>query len=148
MENGLLLHPSINRLNMKLISLLCSLIILLPGFVSANNDKTVIPAVLKSAIIYRSGAELHHTAKANLEKGNNDVVIEGVSNNVDLNSLQFGSDGGVTVMSVEFTTNYLSTAVKPASVKKLEDSVETVTRAFSRLQVILKTDKDMLDLLN
>jgi TonB-dependent SusC/RagA subfamily outer membrane receptor len=124
------------------------LLILLPGFASANNDKTVIPAVLKSAIVYRSGAELHHTAKASLEKGNNDIVIEGISNNVDLNSLQFGSDGGVTVMSVEFATNYLKTAVKSASVKKLEDSVETVNRAFSRLQVILKTDNDLLNLLN
>jgi TonB-dependent SusC/RagA subfamily outer membrane receptor len=98
--------------------------------------------------VYRSGAELHHTAKATLEKGNNDVVIEGVSNDVDLNSLQFGSDGGVTVMSVELATNYLKPGVKPMLVKKLEDSVETETRALSRLQVILKTDKDMLDLLN
>lgn len=133
---------------MKLISLLCLMIILLPSFTYVSNDKTVIPAVLKSAIVYRFGAELHHTAKATLEKGNNDVVIEGVSNDVDLNSLQFGSDGGVTVMSVEFATNYLKSAAKPAIVKKLEDSVETVTRAHSRLQVILKTDKDMLDLLN
>ncbi|SEW23711.1 conserved hypothetical protein [Chitinophaga sp. YR573] len=133
---------------MKLICLLCSMIILLPSFAYVNNDRTVIPAVLKSAIVYRSGAELHHTAKATLEKGNNDVVIEGVSNDVDLNSLQFGSDGGVTVMSVEFATNYLKPGVKPMLVKKLEDSVETETRALSRLQVILKTDKDMLDLLN
>jgi len=133
---------------MKHISLLCSMLILFHGSVYANDDKTVIPAVLKSAIVYRSGAELHHTARATLEKGNNDVVIEGVSNDVDLNSLQFGSDGGVTVMSVQFSTNYLKAAVKPAIVKKLEDSVETVTRSLSRLQVILKTDKDMLDLLN
>lgn len=133
---------------MKLISLLCITIILLPCFASGNDDKTVIPAVLKSAVVYRSGAELHHTAKATLEKGNNDIVIEGVSNDVDLNSLQFGSDGGVTVMSMEFSTNYLKPVVKSALVKKLEDSVETSTRALSRLQVILKTDKDMLDLLN
>ncbi|WP_440134857.1 DUF4139 domain-containing protein [Chitinophaga sancti] len=133
---------------MKLIFPLCLMIILLSSFTYVNKDRIVIPAVLKSAIVYRSGAELHHTAKASLEKGNNDVVIEGVSNDVDLNSLQFGSDGGVTVMSVEFVTNYLKPAVKPTLVKKLEDSVEIVTRALSRLQVILKTDKDMLDLLN
>lgn len=133
---------------MKLISLLCLMIILLSSFTYVNKDRIVIPAVLKSAIVYRSGAELHHTAKASLEKGNNEVVIEGVSNDVDLNSLQFGSDGGVTVMSVEFVTNYLKPAVKPTLVKKLEDSVEIVNRALSRLQVILKTDKDMLDLLN
>jgi len=124
------------------------MIILLSSFTYVNKDRIVIPAVLKSAIVYRSGAELHHTAKASLEKGNNEVVIEGVSNDVDLNSLQFGSDGGVTVMSVEFVTNYLKPAVKPTLVKKLEDSVEIVNRALSRLQVILKTDKDMLDLLN
>ncbi|SFW88765.1 DUF4139 domain-containing protein [Chitinophaga sancti] len=133
---------------MKLIFPLCLMIILLSSFTYVNKDRIVIPAVLKSAIVYRSGAELHHMAKASLEKGNNDVVIEGVSNDVDLNSLQFGSDGGVTVMSVEFVTNYLKPAVKPTLVKKLEDSVEIVTRALSRLQVILKTDKDMLDLLN
>ncbi len=114
----------------------------------ATEDKNVVPAVLKSAIVYRSGAELTHTAQVVLNQGNNDLVIEGISNRIDINSVQIGTGGGnVTIMSVEFSTDFLKPVQKLPLVRKLEDSLELVKKESSRIDVILKTDHELLDLL-
>jgi TonB-dependent SusC/RagA subfamily outer membrane receptor len=113
----------------------------------AGNDKNIVSSVLKSAMVYRNGAELTHTAKAALNQGNNDLVIDNISNRIDINSLQIGSNGNVTILSVEFSTNYLRNEQKLPIVKKLEDSLESVNDEISRVQVILKTDQELLELL-
>lgn len=132
---------------MKRLQLL-TLQLLLVLFSYAGNEKNIVPSTLRSALIYRAGAELTHTAKASLEKGNNDLIIEGISNSVDVNSLQLGVNGNVTVLSVEFTTNYLKSGIKSSVVKKLEDSMETINKSLLMLQVSLNTNKDLLGLLS
>ncbi|MCS3800537.1 DUF4139 domain-containing protein [Niastella sp. OAS944] len=113
----------------------------------AGDDKNIVSSTLKSAMVYRIGAELAHTAKASLHQGNNELVIDNISNRIDVNSLQIGSNGNVTILSVEFSTNFLRPEVKLPVVKKLEDSLEAVNEEITRVQVILKTDQELLDLL-
>ncbi len=129
----------------RLVILLCV------GFLShvtkANDDKIIVPSLLKQATIYRVGAELVHTAKANLPQGSAELVIDGISNRVDVNSIQIGTEGKVTILSVAFSTEYLKPAIKPVSVRRLEDSLEQVYRELSRIQVQLKTSRELLELL-
>ncbi|MEO5593295.1 MAG: mucoidy inhibitor MuiA family protein, partial [Chitinophagaceae bacterium] len=113
----------------------------------AGDEKNIIPAVLKSATVYRSGAELTHTAKALLKQGNNDLIIEGLSNGTDINSVQIGSDEKLTILSVEFSTDYLKPAVKSSNIKRLEDSLELLSKETARIQVMLKTDNELLEIL-
>ncbi|MFL5746264.1 MAG: mucoidy inhibitor MuiA family protein, partial [Niastella sp.] len=115
--------------------------------VQANDDKNIVPSVLKSAMVYRVGAELTHSAKATLNQGNNELIIDGISNRIDINSLQIGSNGNVTILSVEFSTNFLKPETKLPIVKKLEDSLETVKGELSKVEVVVKTDQELLDLL-
>ena len=113
----------------------------------AGDEKNIVSAILKSATVYRSGAELTHVAKAVLKQGNNDLVIEGLSNGLDINSVQIGSGEKLTILSVEFSTDYLKPAVKTASIKRLEDSLEILNKETVKMQVLLKTDNELLDLL-
>lgn len=113
----------------------------------ANDEKKIISSSLKSAIVYRSGAELLHTARAVLEQGNNELVIDGLSSRIDMNSLQIGSSGNLTIMSVEFSTDYLRPIVKSPTIKRLEDSLEVLDNEITRIQTLLKTDQELLDLL-
>lgn len=115
--------------------------------VQAGGDKNIVSSVLKSAMVYRSGAELTHTAKVLLNQGNNDVIIDNISNRIDINSLQIGTTGNVTILSVEFSTNFLRPEQKLPIVKKLEDSLENVNDDLTKVQVVLKTDQELLDLL-
>jgi TonB-dependent SusC/RagA subfamily outer membrane receptor len=115
--------------------------------VQAGGDKNIVSSVLKSAMVYRAGAELTHSAKAALSQGNNELVIDNISNRIDINSLQIGSNGNVTILSVEFSTNFLRPEQKLPIVKKLEDSLESVKDELTKVQVVLKTDQELLDLL-
>ncbi|MEP6746691.1 MAG: mucoidy inhibitor MuiA family protein [Bacteroidota bacterium] len=131
-----------NKITIALIALTC-----IQTRLMAGDEKITVPATLKSATVYRAGAELTHTAKAILKQGNNDLIIEGLSNGLDINSVQIGSDETLTIMSVEFFTEYLKLAVKTASIKRLEDSVDVINRDIGKIQVILKTDAELMDLL-
>jgi uncharacterized protein (TIGR02231 family) len=113
----------------------------------ASGDKNIVSSVLKSANVYRLGAELQHTAKVSLTPGNNEVVIDNVSNRIDMNSLQIGADGNVTIMSMEFSTDFLRPVQKSAAVRRLEDSLEILGKELARIQVVLKTDEELLNLL-
>ncbi len=113
----------------------------------AGDEVTTVPTVLKSATVYRSGAELIHTAAAFLQQGSNDVVVEGLSNGLDINSVQIGYTEKLTILSVSFFTDYLKPAVKPASIKRLEDSLQAINRENTRLQVMLTTNAELLEVL-
>jgi TonB-dependent SusC/RagA subfamily outer membrane receptor len=125
--------------------------LLLVASVQAGDDKNIVSSVLKSAMVYRTGAELTHAAKASLNQGNNELVIDNISNRIDINSLQIGSNGNVTIhvtiLSVEFSTNYLRSEQKLPIVKRLEDSLESVNDEINKVQVVIKTDQELLDLL-
>src|SRR5688500_9564904 len=116
-------------------------------FLLAEEGKNRVPSQLRSATVYRNAAELTHTASAYLQKGNNELVIEGLSNKIDINSLQVGADGNLTIMSIEYATDFLKPATKSALVIRLEDSIEMVKEELTRIQVILKTDYELLQLL-
>jgi uncharacterized protein (TIGR02231 family) len=113
----------------------------------AEQGKNRVPSQLRSATVYRNAAELTHTASAYLQKGNNELIIEGISNKIDLNSLQVGADGNLTIMSIEYATDYLKPSTKSALVLRLEDSIQLVNEELINVQVILKTDYELLELL-
>src|SRR4051794_16748892 len=97
---------------MKRILCLCFVALLFCSRSIAADEKNTVTSVLKSATVYRFGAELSHSAKSVVKAGNNELIIEGISNNIDVSSLQIGSDANVTIMSVEFSTDFLRTDKK------------------------------------
>ncbi|AXY75218.1 mucoidy inhibitor MuiA family protein [Paraflavitalea soli] len=113
----------------------------------AGNEKNIVTAALKSATVYRSGAELTHTARVTLESGNNELVIDGVSNRINMNSLQIGNDGNVTILSSSFSTDFLKPVQQTIALKRLEDSVESINKELAVIGVAIKTDQELLELL-
>src|SRR6187399_2232623 len=73
----------------------------------AAGDRNVVPSTLKSATIYRTGAELIHTASFNVVQGSSELIIGDLSSDIDIASLRVSCAGTVTVMSVAFSTEYL-----------------------------------------
>jgi len=136
-----------NRCFMKKIVLALVTVSFIQIQAFAGDEKITIPAVLKSATVYRTGAELVHTAKTILKQGNNYLVIEGLSNALDINSVQVGSDEKLTILSIEFSTDFLKPVVKSIVIKKMEDSVEVINKEINKIMVILRTDNELLDLL-
>lgn len=126
-------------------------LLLLAIFISsgsfANDEKNTVTASLKTVTIYRSGAEMVHTVKANLTKGNSELVIEGMSSYVDINSIQVNCPATVTILGVEFSNNYLSPEIINPVVKKLRDSLENLTGQLEKTDISIATTNDLLSVL-
>ena len=119
-----------------------------PLLTRAEEGKNIIPSTLRSAMVYRNGAELTHTATARLEQGNNQLVIGDVSNAIDAASIRVSCSAGVTIMSVSISTDFLRPAVFSPFIKKLQDSIASIKKELSRLDVLSRSDSELLDLLN
>jgi len=119
-----------------LLTLICSYTAAKAGD-GANKAK----ATLTNVTVYKVGAELTHTAKADIAQGSSQLIIDNISNSIDINSIQVNCNGNVTIMGVEFNTDNLQDEIKSPQVKFLEDSVEKVNRNLNRV----KTNIDILN---
>ena len=119
----------------------------------ANDERITVNAHLQSVTVYRSGAEMVHTAVANLKTGSNELVIDQLGNNIDVNSIQVKVLDGITILGTEFGNNHLVNPTKTTRVKMLEDSLELLNKSikkqawmisnFTSLMDVLKANKDI-----
>lgn len=110
-----------------------------------GNSTTV--ASLTTVTVFRSGAEMTHVAKADLVKGNNELVVDNISNAVDVNSIQVNCSGSVTVMGVEFSTDHLREELKTPAIKMLEDSIESLNTSREKIRTNMSVITDLLAVL-
>ena len=108
----------------------------------------LIHSTLHSVTVYRSGAELTHTAAAVLTKGNNALVIGDVSNSIDPATIRIGSSADVTILSASFSTDFLKPETATPLVKRLQDSIAVLKKELARLDVLISSDNELLDVLH
>lgn len=109
---------------------------------------TTVSATLRSVTVYRTGAEMVHTAAAHLDQGNNVLIIDEISNYIDPNSIRISCSGNVTIMSAAFSSDYLKQEAPSPAVKKMQDSIAGIKVALGRLEALTSADNEQLDLLN
>ncbi|MBC7422912.1 MAG: mucoidy inhibitor MuiA family protein, partial [Ferruginibacter sp.] len=132
---------------MKKISLLICAIICVAFATAKDPTNNQVKASLSAVTVYRVGAQLNHLAKATLVRGNNELIIDDISNALDANSIQVNCNGNVTVMGVEFIVDHLANEIKTPAIKLLEDSVETINAALDKLKTSISIANDLLSVL-
>ncbi|MFT3980114.1 MAG: DUF4139 domain-containing protein [Ferruginibacter sp.] len=115
--------------------------------VAAEDEKNTVNASVKSVTVYRNGAEMIHTAIANLPKGSSELVVEGISNSIDINSLQVNCPSTVTILGVEFSNQYMVNEATTPAMKKIQDSMEIVKDNMQRIDISIATTEDLLSVL-
>ncbi len=118
------------------------------GPTAPGDGPTVVTSSLQSVMVYRSGAEMVHTARARLAQGNSELIIDDVSTTLDPASIRVSCNGTVTIMGVSFSKDYLQPETVTPLVKKLQDSIEVISREQERLNILTKSDEQALELLN
>ncbi len=104
-------------------------------------------ASLKSVTVYRSGANMEHTAFANLNSGNSELIIEGISSYVDINSIQVNCPSQVTILGIEFSNDYLSPENQSPEILILKDSLDKLVEEISKINIQITTSSDMIEIL-
>jgi uncharacterized protein (TIGR02231 family) len=129
--------------------------ITLSSFIAhAQQDTAKANATMNDATVYFGyGAELTHKAKVNITKNTKFIVIDKLSTEIDLNSLQISCPENVSLLSQQFSVYYPVAVVKPISVNplsiKIQDSIKKANKEITILQnkivieqtTLAKTDK-------
>ncbi|HWJ89459.1 MAG TPA: DUF4139 domain-containing protein [Flavisolibacter sp.] len=113
----------------------------------AATDPLVVPSNLKSVTVYRSGAELVHNSVAQLGQGSQELVVEGISNTIDVNSIQVNCPAAVTIMGVEFTKNFLPVAESSTRIKLLKDSAGHIQEDIDAIDVQIQITQEVMEVL-
>ena len=130
---------------MKKLLVAVSILLVFTAF--ANDERTIVNAHLQSVTVYRSGAEMVHTATATLKEGTNELVIDQLGNSIDVNSIQVKVSDGITILGTEFSNNHLTSPVKTARVKLLEDSLESFRKDITKMDIGITTNTELQQIL-
>ena len=91
---------------------------------NATNRKNILSKP-DEATVFLQGAELKHSASATLSRGTNELLIEGLSTDVDPNSIKVKTSEGVLVSSYEFVKETVSKSNMEPLRQKIQDSINT-----------------------
>lgn len=138
---------SIKSKNMKKLLFLA---LMATSFVPAQKP-LFTSAKVKAATVYFSGAELQQTASVNLPAGTSEIVIKNVSDYLNENTVQIGAPSTVTVLSVQFTQNYISEYEideRNPAIKKVRDSIRIIQKDLKKIQIDIAAHSQTIALLD
>jgi uncharacterized protein (TIGR02231 family) len=128
---------------------------MLSGFIAiAQQDTAKANATMNEATVYFGyGAELTHKAKVSINKNTKYIVIDKLSTQIDLNSLQISCPENVSLLSQQFSVFYPTVVAKPKveniATQKLRDSIKRAKKEIAVIEnkiaieqaTLAKTDK-------
>jgi uncharacterized protein (TIGR02231 family) len=108
-------------------------------------------AKVNAATVYSNGAELSQSTSLTLPKGTSEIVIKNVADYLNENTVQIGAPSSLTVLSVQFTQNYISEyeidESNPA-IKKVRDSITWVQKEIAKVQIDKVSHSKTVELLD
>lgn len=126
------------------------IILLISAF--ANAQKPIFTtAKVKAATVYFNAAEISQTASTTLPAGTSEIVIKNVASYLNENSVQIGAPANVTVLSVQFTNNYISeyeTDSKSPLIKRVNDSIVLVQKELQKVVNTINSENKTMQLLD
>lgn len=108
-------------------------------------------AKVKASTVYFNAAEISQTASVNLPAGTHEIVVKNVANWVNESSIQIGTSPTLTVLSVQFTNNYISEYEiddNSPAVKKVKDSILLVQKELNKVINSKISESKTIDLLD
>lgn len=129
----------------------CYLILLLVCGAAFAQKPTFTTAKVTAATVYYSNAELTQTTTLNLPAGTSEIVVKNIADYVNENTVQIGAPESLTVLSVQFTRDYISEyepdEASPA-LKKVHDSIVIVKKAIEKVSGEKYNEQKTIELLD
>lgn len=127
------------------------LLVFLTAATASAQKPIFVTAKTKAATVYFNSAEISQTTSAVLPKGTSEIVIKNVANYLNKNTIQVGAPSNITVLSVQFTDNYISEyeldETNPA-IKKVRDSINLVKKEIQKVENSRDSEAKIIELLD
>ena len=126
------------------------LLFALSGMVFAQKP-VFTTAKVNAVTVYFNAAEISQTAHLNLPAGTHEIVIKNVANYLNENTVQIGAPSSLSVLSSQFTNDYISEydidESSPA-IKKVRDSIKIVQKELDRLNNTRTSEMKTIEILD
>jgi TonB-dependent SusC/RagA subfamily outer membrane receptor len=126
-------------------------ICLLVSAIAVAQKPIFTSAKTKAATVYFSGAEITQSTSVNLPVGTSEIVIKNVADYLNENTVQIGAPKSVTVLSVQFSDNYISEYELDESnpaIKKVQDSILYVQKELKKIQIDKYSHQQTIEMLD
>ena len=126
------------------------ILLLFPTFIYAQKP-IFTTAKVKGATVYFNSAEISQSTSATLPKGTSEIVIKNVADYLNENTVQIGAPSTVTVLSVQFTNNYISEYEIDENsplIKKVRDSINLVEKEILKIDNAKDSEAKTIELLD
>ncbi len=132
---------------MKKIIIIIPVAFLIAVSCFAQNHADTISAEIEKVTVFLSGAEVYRTARVNIFKGKNTIVVNGISPYIEKQSIQVKTDNDIVILSVNHAINYLNEAQKRASIMELDENKIRLNKKLQKAKAMLEVyqkEEDML----
>lgn len=126
-------------------------ICLLVSAIAVAQKPIFTSAKTKAATVYFSGAEITQSTSVNLPVGTSEIVIKNVADYLNENTVQIAAPKSVTVLSVQFSDNYVSEYELDESnpaIKKVRDSITYVQKELKKIQIDKYSHQQTIEMLD
>jgi uncharacterized protein (TIGR02231 family) len=110
-----------------------------------------VAAKVKAVTVYFNSAEISQTTAVFLPKGTTEIVIKNVSDYINESTIQIGAPATVTVLSTQFTNNYISEYdidERNPAIKKVRDSINLVQKELQKVRNASLSETKTIELLD
>ncbi|MEL6811774.1 MAG: mucoidy inhibitor MuiA family protein [Bacteroidota bacterium] len=116
-------------------------------FLAFGNTVKPKPSKIKEVTVYLEGATIERTSSVNLVPGENRLLFNDLSPDIDENSIQISGLKDASILSLNFDVNYLEQKELSEEYKKLEQKLELLELQKNELKSTLEGFQGELDLL-
>lgn len=104
---------------------------------ATNSTPITAPATITAVTVFRSNAKITNTASASVPTGNSEIVLTGISQYANGESLQIEIEGGATLLSATFRHDYAKEQPAPEAARLIADSIKQVQYQLDKLSNML-----------
>ncbi len=124
-------------------------ILFITKIIIAQQDTVKANATIKQATVYYGyGAELTHNAKLSVTKNTKFIIIDKLSTQMDVNSLQISCPENVSLLAQQFSLYYPVVKPKPIKVniitKRIQDSIKLINKAINNINSKIDIEQTVL----
>ena len=120
------------------------MIALMSGSAWANNNIT-----LNKVTLFIQGAELQGQSTVSLTKGESEIVLTGIANDINPNSINvgFGENSNVQILSISLNENYLENISKDDDIQSIIEKQNQLQEKRDTIGIQLKAINEQISLL-
>lgn len=139
----------VKRIFLNMIGRAATVVVMLTMAFSATAQTDVaVDSEIKQVTVFLSRAQVVREIKARIAAGESNLVLGGLTAELDPQSIQVSGTGNTVIMGIQHNQNYLDEANLPAKLKVLQDSLEYYVARLTEEQnqkAILEKEEQLME---